>query len=154
MSANTIYFAQHGLAVDKSIDPHRPLSDSGSKQTETMAHHLQQCAVPVSHIFHSGKLRAEQTAEIFASILNVEKLDAIDFLAPNDDVSLLAAELNIESALYVGHLPHLGKIVSYLVSGNEDAEIVQFKNSAVIRLQQNNKHYQVQWYITPESISM
>lgn len=150
MIANTLYLAQHGLAVDKAEDPERPLSATGISQTKTIAAQLQASAITVSTIFHSGKLRALQTAEIFAHILQIETLSATQHLSPNDDVSHIAQTLT-DGALYIGHLPHLQKLTAYLVTGDEQQSVITFRNSAVICLQQadNKTPWQVQWYITP-----
>lgn len=150
MTTHRIYFAQHGLAVDKAEDPERPLSDNGVRQTKKMAEAIHLSAVQISEIFHSGKLRASQTAEIFAAALNVSTVSAIDGLSPNDDVTLLTQNLDINNALYVGHLPHLEKLVAYLVAGDEDNNIIKFQNSAVVYLEKNKDNYLLQWYLTPK----
>lgn len=150
MSAHILYFAQHGLAVDKADNPERPLSETGIERSKIIATQLLDSATSISTIFHSGKLRALQTAEIFASVLNIQDISAIKHLSPNDNVQLLAQNLTIENALYVGHLPHLDKMVSYLVSGDENAGIIQFQNSAIACLQKTNTLYQLQWYLSPE----
>ena len=150
MSADTLYFVQHGLALDKADDPERPLSEKGIEQTQAIARQLHHATIPISQIFHSGKLRASQTAELIASIMNVKSIAAIDHLSPNDNVELLAKNLTINNALYIGHLPHLEKLVSYLVTENEHLNIIKFQNSAVLCLQKSSHLYYVQWYLTPE----
>ena len=149
MTVNRLYFAQHGLAVDKLENPERPLSETGIKQTEAIAKHLSIAGIVVNHIFHSGKPRASQTAEIFAEAIKHSSTSAIDGLSPNDEVTLLAQNLNINHALYVGHLPHLEKLVAYLVTGNENSNIIKFENSAVACLEKSGTHYQLKWYLTP-----
>lgn len=149
-NTKTIYFAQHGLAVDKSDDPERPLSEAGIQQTRSIADRLSISNIPVSRIFHSGKLRAAQTAEIFASTLGVSTLSIAGHLLPNDDVTLLANNLKEDNALYVGHLPHLEKLVSFLITGNNEHNIIKFQNSAVACLMKNDIHYQIKWFVTTE----
>jgi phosphohistidine phosphatase len=153
MPASRLYFAQHGLAVSKSENPDRPLSETGIKQSQAIATHIRSSDIPVSQIFHSGKLRALQTAEIFASTLSVNALSASDHLSPDADVKRITQTLNTNNALYIGHLPHLDKLVSYLVTDNEEPCIIKFQNSAVICLEKNNDLYHVQWYLTPELIT-
>jgi phosphohistidine phosphatase len=152
MTTHQIYFAQHGLAVNKAENPDRPLSEAGIKQTEAIAKYLQRSAIPVAQISHSGKLRALQTAQIFADELNITTVSAIDHLSPNDDVALLAQNLITDNTLYIGHLPHLEKLVSFLVTGKENPGILQFQNSAVVCLEKKETLYQLQWYLTPELI--
>lgn len=148
-----IYFAQHGLALDKADDPERPLSPAGVEQTAVIARLLRDSRISVTHIFHSGKLRARQTAEIFASTLNISSIAAIESLSPNDDVALLARNLTVDRALYIGHLPQLEKLLAYLLTGDENGHIIRFQNSAVACLEKNSDHYQLHWYVTPELIS-
>ena len=112
MSARRIYLAQHGLAVDKSIDPERPLSEQGVTQTQAIAEQLHHAGISIARIFHSGKLRAQQTAEIFASILAVDDVDVANGFSPNDDVKLSKTHLKTHDALYNGHLPHLERHAS------------------------------------------
>ena len=150
MSGFKLYFAQHGLAVDKADDPERPLSAAGTEQTYTVAENLQEAAIPVAQIFHSGKLRASQTARIFASSLKVETVSSIDLLSPNDDVKQFTQSLTVENALYIGHLPHLEKLIAFLVTGNEDNNIIHFQNSAVVCLEKTDESYRLRWYLTPE----
>jgi len=152
MTANSVYFAQHGLAVDKAEDPERPLSEAGIQQTKKMAEALYNAKVPITSIFHSGKLRASQTADIFADASGISTTSMIDGLSPNDDVDLLAKNLDMNNALYVGHLPHLEKLVSILVTGNEGEGIIKFQNSAVVCLGKTDSRYQQLWYLTPELI--
>jgi len=152
MPAQTIYFMQHGLAVDKADNPERPLSEAGIHQTKQIANILLRSKIPISTIFHSGKLRASQTADIIAATLDITATSVIDHLSPNDDVHWLVDKLNTDAALYVGHLPHLEKIVAYLVTGNEEVGIVKFQNSATTCLKQSDKHYRLKWYLTPDLI--
>ncbi|HEB82450.1 MAG TPA: phosphohistidine phosphatase SixA [Gammaproteobacteria bacterium] len=160
MTANTFYLVQHGRAVDKQENPERPLSIAGKQETQTIAEYLKKLRLPVSAVFHSGKLRAQQTAEIFAAAFSVET-STLPGLAPNDPVGSLIPRLNIENALYIGHLPQLQKLTDYLLAGSEEAGIIHFQNSAVICLKQQAQaktghpsntlavHYQLAWYLPP-----
>jgi phosphohistidine phosphatase len=147
---HTVYFAQHGLAVDKTDDPERPLSAAGINQSNIIAKALHDSTTPITRVFHSGRLRALQTAEIYSRAIKHSSTSAVDGLSPGDDVTLLAQNLNINHALYVGHLPHLEKLVAYLVTGNEKSNIIRFQNSAVLCLEKSQNHYQLRWFLTPE----
>lgn len=65
-----IYLMRHGTPLPKVNDQERPLSDQGRDDVERMADFLQKGGVQVEGIFHSGKTRARQTAEIMTSRLN------------------------------------------------------------------------------------
>ena len=150
---NRIYFAQHGLAVSKEEDPCRPLSSAGIEQTTRIANQLRASNVLISDIYHSGKLRAQQTAQIYAAALNSPSLTISDYLSPNDDIKQLAIKLKARQTLYVGHLPHLEKLTTYLVTGQEAPAVLSLKNSAVVCLEKDADSYTVQWYLTPELLS-
>jgi len=158
MTNNQIYFAQHGLAVSKADNPDRPLSEAGIRQTEAIARQLRHSATPVAQIIHSGKLRALQTAQIFATELNLPTVATSEFLSPNDDVTLLARYLQTDAAinntLYIGHLPHLEKLVSFLITGKDEPSIIHYQNSGVVCLQKSESLYQLRWYVTPETLAI
>lgn len=150
MAARKIYFMQHGRAVDKADDPERPLSETGIRQTEKIADTLRASGTVITSIFHSGKLRAAQTADIMAAAMGIDAATMIAGLSPNDGVTLLSQKLDSDDALYVGHLPHLERLTSYLVSGDEDTTIVTFQNSGVLCLEKTDKLYLIRWLLTPE----
>lgn len=153
MTADRLYFAQHGLAESKADNPERPLSQKGVDQTRAIAQHLSTLNIHISGIFHSNKLRAQQTAIEFCSILNVRKIVETKYLSPNDDIALIKPELT-NNALYIGHLPHLDKLTSSLISGNEDSHIINFQNSAVACLIKNDESFTLDWYLTPSLTSL
>ena len=153
MPANQIYFAQHGLAIDKSEDPERPLSAVGIIQTQAVANQLRSSSIPISHIFHSGKLRAQQTAEIFFATLATPSPTLLHGMSPMDNVEILINDFDTNNALYVGHLPHLDKVISSLVTKNEKSRVLQFKNSGIVCLKNDNGLYSVCWYLTPDLLS-
>ena len=90
-----IYLVQHGKPVPKEKDLDRPLSELGRRDVEKVASFLRKIGIEVQEIFHSGKTRARQTAEIMISKLNPgrEPLEK-DGLSPLDDVKTIAEETN------------------------------------------------------------
>jgi len=126
-----MYFVQHGLALPKEVDPNRPLSEDGRREVACISDHLRKVGVAVRKVFHSGKTRARETAQILADRIgdgNVFELAGMD---PNDNVVEFARTLKEDGAMFVGHLPHMGKLVSYLLTGDEDAGVVSFENGGV-----------------------
>ena len=151
---NQIYFAQHGLALDKSENPDRPLSADGITQTQAVANQLKSSSVFISQIFHSDKLRAQQTADIFSATLATPTPTLHQDMAPMDDCEILISSLSTNHALYVGHLPHLDKVVSSLVTKNNASQILQFKNSGVVCLSNDSEAYSICWYLTPDLLPL
>ena len=142
---------QHGLAQNKDENPERPLSDAGTKETSSIAHHLSKISFSPSTIYHSGKTRTLQTAEILAKSTGIasSKVKPHSQLSPNDDIAQLIPQLQ-HNALYIGHLPHLEKLCAFLLTGKENAGVVQFRNSGVLCLSLDKNEYLINWYLTPE----
>jgi len=144
-----LYFVQHGVAVASEEDPQRPLTKAGKRDAVAMASHLQARGIHPSRIVHSGKLRAQQTAELMARELEVVKVETAAGMAPKDDAAAFAAGIKADDSMYIGHLPHLQKLVSWLVAGDADAEIIRFRNTGVVCLEPGDNHFEVAWYLVP-----
>lgn len=147
---------QHGEAKAEAEDPQRPLTEKGKVEVEKVAGVAKKLGVKPSHIFHSGKLRAEQTAKIIASVLEISrKPEAVSGLNPNDDVQPWAMKISErkEDLMLVGHLPFMGRLASLLLSGSEDAGIVQFRYGAIVCLEREMEGtWRLQWILTPELV--
>jgi len=83
---HSLYLVRHGEAAHKDTDPQRALTESGADHVRRIAAWAAQVGVVVKEIRHSGKLRAEQTANIFGERLNAAETRAVSGLAPHDDV--------------------------------------------------------------------
>jgi len=150
------------MSKSKEEDPDRPLTDEGRKTVETMGAHLARSGINFDRIFHSGKLRAEQTATILANGLKIsERVEAHKGLDPQDPVKPIAnwlseqAQQGLRSVAIVGHLPFLDRLASLLVAGNEASGVVAFQYAGVVRLdpKAESQGYAVRWVLTPELIA-
>jgi phosphohistidine phosphatase len=124
-----LWIVQHGDALAKNVDPDRPLSDKGRSDVERLASHLAGCGVRVERVVHSGKTRAQQTADILATALQArERVEAVKNLDPMDPPGPFAVECADAAAdfLVAGHMPFVGKLASFLVAAGEDAAVVDF----------------------------
>ena len=99
---------------------------------------------------HSGKLRAKETAQIFAGRIGDGRILELQGMEPNDDVVEFVTRLESD-AMYVGHSPHLEKAVSYLVAGDEKAGVVKFVNSGVVCVEKDDSGYHIGWYLVPSA---
>ena len=136
-----VYLAQHGHALNKSENPERPLSNVGHAEVGQVAD-LLAGQLQVSRVVHSGRRRAQQTAEILAAITAGEfPVEQIDGLGPNDDVSAFARQLVAwnEDILVVGHLPFMEKLVSLLVRGSASKKTVEYTPGSIVCLQQDEQ---------------
>ena len=132
----SIYLSQHGKSASKEVDPQRGLTVEGRAEVARVAEALQRAGITVDAIWHSGKARAAQTAEIFAAALapagGVRSREGID---PLDDVATFAGALGKDGdAMYVGHLPFMERIVAYLITADADRPVVRFQNGGVVCL--------------------
>ena len=143
-----IYFVQHGLALPKDIDPNRPLSVEGRREVETISAYLQKAGLTIKKACHSGKPRAKETAQIFAGKIGDGIILELHGMEPNDNVVEFVTRLESDT-MYVGHLPHLEKAVSYFVTGDETSGVVKFVNSGVVCVEKEDNGYHIGWYLIP-----
>jgi phosphohistidine phosphatase len=148
-----VYLVRHGKAVSSEVDPQRPLTEQGRIEVEKIASFVKPSDLSVEHVWHSGKLRAAQTAEILAATVEVEKTcSSREGLQPNDDVSTITEELEAydKDLMIVGHLPFLGNLTSLLISGRETANVIAFDAGTIASLDRHNHgEWQLNWIITP-----
>lgn len=153
-----LYLVQHGKSLEKEIDPGRPLSPEGAEDIVQMAEFLRASGLSVNRVLHSGKMRAQQTAEILAEALLINgEEETIEGIKPNDPIENFSIEVHKfkNDTMVVGHLPFMEKTVSYLLTGNEDAAIVSYKPGSVVCLQQDDEEYwQIQWMLRPEMLGV
>ncbi len=146
----TLYFVQHGIAHPKDVDSTRPLTDGGAREVRKVATRLKTNGIGINKIFHSGKLRAAQTAEIFSEIMEVADISELSGLNPKDDPDSLISQFSDDTAMYVGHLPNIQKVISSLTSDDPDRVVIKFQNAAVACLDILEGKGYIKWYLTPE----
>ena len=153
-----LYLVQHGQAKSKEEDPRRPLSEKGmadAKKTGFFA--SRQAKITIHHIMHSGKTRAEQTAEIMAEFLNPpDGVNKAQGLAPLDDPSIMAPQLEKmnDDCMLVGHLPHLERLASYLLCHDPEKKLVDFSMAGIVCLTRDESAvWSVSWIVIPEIVS-
>jgi phosphohistidine phosphatase len=148
-----LYLVQHGRSLTKEQDPEQGLSAEGVSDVERIAGVARGYSVHVASINHSGKKRARQTAQIFASALNpVKGVEEISGLNPLDDVRATADRLNADDDLMlVGHLPFMERLTSYLITGNTDGLIFKFQNGGIVCMDQTpeGRKWFIKWTLMP-----
>lgn len=149
-----LYLVQHADAMLKEEDPSRPLSGKGWKDIGNVTEYAQKhLHIQVAQIIHSGKLRARQTAEVLA-----QHLQPVKDVSVSKDLEALANPMiwkkrlaeTTEDTMLVGHLPHLQKLTSYLLTDDENKQVVTFRNAGIVCLNKESGHWTIQWIITPE----
>ena len=117
-----ILLVHHGDAVGPDVDPMRPLSSAGRAATDRLATLAAQRGVKPEVIWHSGKLRARQTAEAFWKACNpFASMSAERGLLPDDPPHWIRDRLTGEarSVLIAGHMPYLPRLLALLIDGAE-----------------------------------
>ena len=151
-----LYLVQHGDAKKEEEDPARPLSDKGIEDVKKVASFMFRLKITVEEVLHSSKLRARQTAEIIADSLSIKKgVSETEGLAPLNEPILWAEKLKTKthSLMLVGHLPHLGKLSSFLLSGDKEKSVIAFKMGCVVCIKRDDAEtWTLQWMITPEIV--
>lgn len=149
-----IYLLQHGIALPKVEDPERGLSEEGMADVRRIAEVAAAYKVQVSKIVHSGKKRAKQTAEIYAEHLkNEPAIEESALINPNDDIRSFAVGLiKHNMTMFVGHLPFMEKLTSYLTSGQDERTVFKFQNGGIVCLESEEKdttQWSIKWALMP-----
>jgi phosphohistidine phosphatase len=148
-----LFLIQHGKSLPKDKDPDQSLSEEGISEVERIASDAKRYGVRVSCIKHSGKKRAQQTADIFAAALNPENgVQEYGGLNPLDDVTAVAREINSkDNIMFVGHLPFMEKLTSYLITGATDRPVFRFQNGGILCLDQEEETqtWFIKWALMP-----
>ena len=117
-----LYLVHHGDAVGPDVDPRRPLSPVGRTAVQRVAAQAAAKGARPQVVWHSGKLRAKQTAEEFWRACNaLAELSATRDLQPDDPPHWMRDRLRGEARdiLIAGHFPYLPRLLALLVTGGE-----------------------------------
>jgi len=147
-----IYLVQHGLARDESEDASRPLSDQGREDVTRTAGFLSLFEKPKpALIVHSGKIRAEQTAAMFAEAWGGLPVEQGKDLSPNDDPAIWSEYLAAmhDDIMLVGHLPYMQRLAGLLICGDVSMTPVCFRNGGVVCLEKGESGWSILWQINP-----
>ena len=132
-----LYLVHHGDAVGPEVDLRRPLSPAGRQTVERLAAEAAARGARPAVVWHSGKLRAKQTAEAFWRACNaLAEFSASRDLQPDDPPSWIRDRLRGESRdiLIAGHFHHLPRLLELLTPG-DDVAVSRFPLHGVVALE-------------------
>jgi len=143
-----LYLVHHGDAVGPDVDPRRPLSAEGKGEVERLAARAAALGAKPSVVWHSGKLRAKQTAEAFWRACNaLAEFAATKNLQPDDPPQWMRDRLRMEARdiLITGHFPYLPRLLALLITGGEAG--VTFPQHGVVALEtrDDGETWQERW---------
>ena len=149
-----LYIAHHGDAVGPHENPMRPLSSTGQQQVAELARETAAREAKPRIIWHSGKLRARQTAEAYRHACNpLAEFAAARGLLPDDPPSWIADRLLVEDGevMVVGHMPHLPRLLRLLLTGDAVASTTEFPTNGVVCVEKQAGVWTERWRLSPAS---
>ncbi len=161
-----LYLLRHGKAEDKNLhryasDDERPLTEDGVQDMKKAAKGMKALKLSFDLILSSPYVRARETAEIVADILNLKKkLQLSNFLKVEAEPSKLIRELenyhsDLEDILLVGHEPFMSRLTAKLISGKEFVS-VEFKKGSLAKLHtemlMDDSCAALEWLMTPKQL--
>jgi len=148
-----LYLVRHGEAVQAENDTERVLTKEGRERVRKTASFLRKNNIKVKIIFHSGKTRARETAQIISEeIKSVDGIAESAGLKPNDPVKVWmnnARDL-MSDTMIVGHLPQLSKLLSNLTAGDIERDLFLINDASIICLEKSDDRWMVRWFVTPD----
>lgn len=147
-----LYLMRHGDYVTDRLNLD-VLTEKGIQQVTNMAAWLNGRQLGISSILHSHKNRAIQTANIMANGLAIASALQLHMgLNPGADLREFAAEISAldQEVLAVGHLPFMGRLVSYLVCHDENKITVDFQPGTLVCLMRHGRdQWVIEWVLSP-----
>ena len=158
-----LYILRHAIAVDPGTpgyadDSQRPLTPEGRKKMRRIAQGMKALELKFNLILSSPYLRAKETAEIAAEILQARpRVKFSDELAPDGNPKILIKSLtrSPERVLLVGHEPYLSSLAGRLISGTASVNL-KLKKGGLCKLTADRLTFgrcaELEWLLTPSQL--
>lgn len=143
-----VFLIRHGQASSVEVDPEKGLSKEGREEVSLLLNLLKD--EKVDRVFHSGKARAKQTAEILAKGLGLDSPIEKTGLMPNDEVLATALELDLEEGnlMLVGHMPFVDRLANALLPGS-DKDPFSVPTATAIILERKDDEWHLNALLSP-----
>lgn len=128
-----VYLLHHADAVGPDVDPQRPLSPEGVEHAARLATLAQARGIAPAAIWHSGKLRARQTAEPFWRLCSpFAEFKMVRGLGPDDPPGVIHLAILEETRdlLIAGHMPNIAAILRRLIG-----DAAEFPHHALVAVE-------------------
>ncbi len=158
-----LYILRHAIAVERGTpgykdDSQRPLTEKGAKKMRRIAKGMLALDLSLDGILSSPFIRAKQTAEIVAGAFHaMKKLEFTSHLEVGGDPEKLIEAINEDhgsnsSLVLVGHEPYLSGLVSMLIVGADNLDIMM-KKGGLCKLSVAGLRYgrcaTLEWLLSP-----
>jgi len=159
-----IYVVRHGIAIDRQAakapaDAERFLTEEGKDKTRQVAAGFAKLEVNADVFYSSPYVRAVQTAEIFADVLEYPKakIRRTDLLLPSADPAMFFRELlkdkDSTAAILFGHAPHLDELVAAALGSKHIITALKKAGAAFIELKRiAPPDAELVWLATPKML--
>jgi phosphohistidine phosphatase len=162
---------RHAIAEDKELfaktgrsDDLRPLTEEGRSKMRRVAEGLRIVVPRLALLASSPLVRARETAEIVAPGFKMARAEIVEALRPDRPFDAFLDWLRQRAApndeddrriAVVGHEPHLGGLVTWLMTGTNDSRLELKKGAACLL------HFErtpgageavLQWALTPSHL--
>src|ERR1700685_152272 len=161
-----LYILRHGLAVERGTpgykkDSDRPLTSKGRRRMEKISEAMEAMELKFDLILSSPFLRAKQTAKIVAETFGLQKRFAFsEALVPDGNPKMLVEQigkLRVKNIWFVGHEPHLSRLIALLTTGSVDAAI-ELKKGGLCKLEMETpscgRCATLAWLLTPRQMEL
>jgi phosphohistidine phosphatase len=122
-----LLIVRHAIAEDSEAfaasggdDAVRPLTANGARKMRRTARGLHELVPSIDVLVASPLTRAQETAEIIRDEYAIERIETAEALQPQtalDDTVQWLTRYGEGVVAVVGHEPHLGRLVTYLIAG-------------------------------------
>jgi phosphohistidine phosphatase len=150
-----LYLARHAEAASKQKDKIRGLTPKGIRDAQALAGFVRLLGVKVASIWHSGKPRSVQTAEVLASAFHARRNQILrPDINPNSPARPVAKLIQKarKDLLIVGHQPFLGKLACKLLGRGATPAMLNLAKASILCLEyRDDRGWQIEWMINPET---
>ncbi len=152
-----LYCVRHCEANMADVDPERGLSEQGLVDVAKLAEHLQQQNIIIPEVMHSGKKRAQQTAEILAGACVAENVVASpNLLDDQADVNAIVdmSRSWVTDTMLVGHMPYMANLVGALMMDiGDNFHLVTYAPGTIACLNLVSEgRWVIDWVLKPENL--
>jgi phosphohistidine phosphatase len=149
-----LYLVRHGEARHEYDDPERRLTEQGRRDVERVAVQLARFKISVGAVWHSGKARAQETAQIMHGAVVCPAPPIVHAgLEPDAPPDVVQAEIerSEHDLMLVGHLPFLARLASLLLAGWTEGVAIDFQPGGAVCLERlrPGQKWHVLWAVTP-----
>lgn len=134
---------RHAIAEDRDAfastgrdDSERPLTSVGRNKMRRVVAGLRREVPAIDLLAASPYTRAMQTAELVAVAYGIDEIKKVDALVPDTPpeqfLIWVQRRSTARTVAIVGHEPHLGELVSWLMSGLSEARVEMKKGGACL----------------------